>query len=89
MTRNDQAKMDEATTRVIESVRETAEPALEAVRTFVETVSDALPDLEDGPRRRIIEAGFKMTEDLVGLSARFAARVVTAGHEHRVAKTAA
>jgi len=92
MVRSDEMRMDESATRVIASVREATEPALEAVRQFVDTVNDVFPDLEEAPRRRVIEAGFKMTEDLVRLSTRFAEKVVKAGtpHEERhVARKAA
>ena len=53
--------------RIIESGREAEEFALEAVRKFVDTVNGIFPDVsEDGPRRKIIDSAFKMTEQLVG-----------------------
>lgn len=67
----------EATTKVIESVREAAEPALNAVRKFLDTVDGVFPDIgEEGPRRRVIDAAFKMTEELIGVSTHFAERLV-------------
>ena len=51
--------------------------ALEAVRRFVDTVDGAFPDVgEDGPRRKIIDSAFKMTEQLVGASNQFARNIV-------------
>lgn len=64
---------------IIESVRHAAEPALEAVRKFVETVNDMFPDVgEDGPRHKIIDSAFKMTEQLVGVSTQFAEKIINA-----------
>jgi len=52
--------------RVIESGREAEEFALEAVRKFLDTVDGAFPDVgREGPRRKIIDSAFKMTEQLV------------------------
>ena len=88
MTSTEQVKMAERTAHVIESVRQTTEPALEAVRDFMDTVNDVFPDLgEDGPRRKIIDSAFEMTEKLVGLSTRFAEQVVKeSGTAPKVAK---
>lgn len=61
------------------TVRETEESTLSAVRRFVETVNDAVPgDGDDGPRARIIDAAFKMTQDLVGASTQLAENIVKA-----------
>gem|GEM_PF-7099806 len=52
--------------RIIESGREAEEFALEAVRNFLDTVDNILPDVgQEGPRRKIIDSAFKMTEQLV------------------------
>lgn len=53
--------------RVVESLKTGETSALEAVHKFVDTVSSAVPDLgaEDGPRKKIIDSAFKMTEQLV------------------------
>ena len=52
--------------RIIESGREAEEFALEAVRNFLDTVDSILPDVgQEGPRRKIIDSAFKMTEQLV------------------------
>ena len=67
------------TNEIIESVRTTAEPALEAVRKFIDNVNGVFPDLsEDGPRRKIIDSAFHMAEQLVSLSTGFAEKVVNA-----------
>ena len=53
--------------RIMESGREAEEFALEAVRKFLDTIDGIFPDAsEDGPRRKIIDSAFKMTEQLVG-----------------------
>lgn len=63
--------------RMIDSVREAEESALEAVRKFVDTVNDAFPDLsEDAPRRKVIDSAFRMTEKLVGASNDLAQQIV-------------
>jgi len=53
------------TTRLIETVERAENVSLEAVRKFIDTVNGAFPDGEDGPRRRIIDSAFEMTEKLV------------------------
>ena len=70
---------DDNANRIIESLRDAEQSALEAVRKFVDTVDDAFPDLGEGggPRRTIIDAAFKMTEQLVGASNQLAQRIVT------------
>jgi len=63
--------------RIIESGREAEEFALEAVRKFLDTVNGIFPDLsEDGPRRKIIDSAFKMTEQLVGTWTQAAEKIV-------------
>ena len=60
------AKKSGTVERVIESGREAEELALEAVRKFLDTVDGAFPDVgREGPRRKIIDSAFKMTEQLV------------------------
>ncbi len=69
----------ESASRVIDSVRDAEQAALEAVRTFVDAVDAVFPDLsEDGPRRKIIDAAFRMTERLVGTSTELTQKIVTA-----------
>ena len=47
------------------------------MRKFVDTVDGVFPDVgEDGPRRKVIDAAFKMVEQLVGASNQLAQNVV-------------
>ncbi|MFZ4519592.1 MAG: hypothetical protein ACOYOP_14475 [Microthrixaceae bacterium] len=63
--------------RFIENLEKNEDRAIEAVREFVDTVDGAFPAVgEDGPRRRIIDAAFKMTEQLVGASNQLALNIV-------------
>ena len=75
MTETEHITRDDGATRVIDSVEEQA--ALEAVRKFLVTVDGVFPKVdEDGPRRKIIDSAFKMTEQLVGASNQLARRIV-------------
>jgi len=68
--------------RIIESGREAEEFALEAVRKFLDTVNGIFPDVsEDGPRRKIIDSAFKMTEELAGSWTQAAEKIVKATGE--------
>ena len=72
----------ESTNRIIDSVRDAEELALEAVRKFVDTVNGILPDVrDDAPRRKIIDSAVKMTEMLVGASSELAQKIVTAASD--------
>lgn len=63
--------------RLIGTIRDNEKSALEAVREFVDTVDGAFPSLgEDAPRRRIIDAAFRMTEQLVDTSNQVALNIV-------------
>jgi len=65
--------------RIIESGRDAEEFALEAVRKFVDTVDGIFPDTsQDGPRRKIIDSAFKMTEQLVSTWTQAAEKIVKA-----------
>lgn len=67
----------EGVRRLIESLEKNEKSALESMKRFVDAVNDAFPDIsEDGPRRQIIEAAFKMTEQVVEASNRMATSVV-------------
>ncbi len=60
-------------------MRDAEKSALESVQRFVDTVNGAFPDLgSDGPRRKIIDSAFKMTEQLVGTSNQLAEKIVKA-----------
>jgi len=79
MARPEESVGAEGASRIIESLGDAAEPALEAVRKFLDTVDGIFPALsEDGPRRKIIDSAFKMTEQLIGASTQLAQRVVKA-----------
>jgi len=71
----------EAANRIIESVRDSAEPALEAVRRFVDTVDRHFPDVGEEPRRKIIDAAFRMAEQLVKTGTQAAEKIVSATGE--------
>ena len=65
-----QGKSDGAA-RLIDTIQDAENHSPDAVRKFLDTVDGAFPDLShdnDGPRRKIIDSAFKMTEQLVGAS---------------------
>ena len=62
---------------VIKNLQENEKSALDAVKRFVDTVNDAFPDLnDDGPRRKIIDAAFGMTQQVVDASNKLAINLV-------------
>ena len=60
----------QAADRFIESFDHASKMALESVRKFLDTVNGVFPDVsaDDGPRKKIIDSAFRMTEQLVGTS---------------------
>ena len=64
--------------RIIESLQGAETSALEAVRKFLDTVNGVFPDVssDDGPRKKIIDSAFKMTEQLAGTWSELAQRIV-------------
>lgn len=70
----------ELSDHVLESVRQGQEAALEAVRTFVDTVDQAVPPHREEPSKRqeVIDAGFQMAERLVSTQYEFLHNVVGA-----------
>jgi hypothetical protein len=66
---------------IIESLQDAENSALEAVRKFLDTVNGVFPDFtaEGGPRQKIIDSAFKMTEQLVGTSTQLAEKIVKVG----------
>jgi len=77
MTKTESATRNEGLVGIVNSVEEAENSALEAVRGFLDTVDGVFPKVsEDGPRRKIIDSAFKMTEQLVGASNQLARRVV-------------
>ena len=55
------------TNRLVDTIEEAEHTSLEAVRKFVDTVDSVFPHLggDDGPRRKIVDSAFRMTEQLV------------------------
>jgi len=78
MTNTAEATRHEGALRVIESVQDADQSALEAVRKFLDTVDAVFPDVtrDGGPRRKIIDSAFKMTEELLGTSNKLAQKIV-------------
>lgn len=59
--------------RLIDAIEDAEHTSLKAVRKFVDAVDAAFPDIgEDGPRRKIIDSAFEMTDQLVRASNRLA-----------------
>jgi hypothetical protein len=84
MTNTEQTTRDDGALRIIDSVEDAEQSALDAVRKFLDTVDGVFPaDGEEGPRRKIIDSAFKMTEQLVGASNQLARRVVTVTEDAR------
>lgn len=62
---------------VIGTIESAEQATIDAVRTFVESVDRALPDIsDDSPRKKIIDSAFTMVERLVGTSNDLARNVV-------------
>jgi hypothetical protein len=69
----------ELSEQVLEAVKHGQQAALEAVRTFVETVDKSLPSLGDGPSKgqEVVDSGLAMAERLVQSQYEFLRNVVT------------
>jgi hypothetical protein len=67
-------------TRLIDTIEHAENVSLEAVRNFLDTVDGVFPHLgsDDGPRRKIIDSAFKMTEQLVSTSTGLAKNILDA-----------
>ncbi|MGA2305038.1 MAG: hypothetical protein ABSH29_12665 [Acidimicrobiales bacterium] len=76
--------------RIIESFRDAGNTALESMRKFLDTVNAAFPDVgaDHGPRQRIIDSAFKMTEQLVGASTQLAKKAAKRAPAKKAAKRA-
>ena len=76
--------------RIIESFRDAGNTALESVRKFLDTVNGAFPDVgaDHGPRQRIIDSAFKMTEQLVSASTELAKNAAKRAPAKKAAKGA-
>ena len=78
MTKTEPEARPDRASRVIESIQDLEQSALEAARKFVDTVDRQFPDVrEDGPRRKIIDSAFKMAEQMVNASNKFAQNIVS------------
>lgn len=67
----------ETARKLIGSLADSEKSALDAARRFVDTVNDTVPDTsEDGPRSKIIDSAFRMTQELVDAGNRLAMNVV-------------
>jgi len=73
----------DAADRIVGSLEGAENLALEAVRKFLDTVNGVFPDVspDNGPRQKIIDSAFKMTEQLVGTSSQLAQRMVKASQD--------
>ena len=76
--------------RIIESFRDAGNTALESVRKFLDSVNGAFPDVgaDHGPRQRIIDSAFKMTEQLVSTSTQLAKKAAKRAPAKKSAKQA-
>ena len=75
MTANESEQSD--TTPLFDKIENLEQVSLEAVRKFLDIVDGVFPDLsKDGPRRKIIDSAFKMTEQLVSTSTRLAQNIL-------------
>ena len=70
---------EDGATRLIDTIEHAEKTSLEAVRNFLDTVDGVFPHVggEDGPRRKIIDSAFKMTEQLVSTSTGLAKNILT------------
>ncbi len=67
---------------VVGSIEGLERSSLDAVRNFLDTLNSMFPDVRDDlPRRRVIDAAFKMVETLVG-SANQCSRDIVLATEH-------
>ncbi len=64
--------------RLVELFDDAGNTALESVRKFLDTVNGVFPDVstDHGPRQKIIDSAFKMTEQLVSNSTQLAGKIV-------------
>lgn len=63
--------------KFIDGLQANETSALDAIKKFVDTVNDIFPDFgEEGPRSRIIDAAFSMTQSIVESSNKMAKDLV-------------
>jgi len=78
--------------RLIETIEDAEQTALQAVRKFVSAIDDAFPHLsEDKPRRKAIDSTFDMIEQLVKNATGLAKHlvIVTGAEEGESGRTSA
>ncbi|MGO9343567.1 MAG: hypothetical protein ACLP6E_13780 [Acidimicrobiales bacterium] len=65
-------------TRLVDSIERAEHVSMEAVRRFLDNVNSVFPEPvgDGGPRRKIIDSAFKMTEELVGAANQLARNVL-------------
>ncbi len=65
-------------TRLVDSIERAEHVSLESVRRFLDNVNSVFPEpaSDGGPRRKIIDSAFKMTEELVGAANQLARNVL-------------
>jgi hypothetical protein len=71
----------ELSERVLESVQKGQQDALEALRTFVAAIDEALPSLVHEKRQHVLESGFSMADRLIGTQYGFLREVVRGAGE--------
>jgi len=76
-------KGTELSEQVLQQVKESQQTAIEAVRGFMESVDEALPDHEGGPSKRqeIIDSALQMSQKLVKTEYDFLTSVVHSAGE--------
>jgi len=82
MTSTERGPRVEEADQIIESLRDAEQFAFEAVRKFVEAIDSIFPDVsQDGPRRKVVDAAFKMTEQLVSAWTQAAEKMLRAASD--------
>jgi len=69
---------EDSNIRIVDSIERAEEVSLEAVRNFLDSIDSVFPHLggDEGPRRKIIDSAFKMTEQLVGAANQLARNIL-------------
>ena len=75
-------KGTDVSNEVLEAVKRGQQVALDAVRTFVEKVNEAIPTSDAATKRQeIIDSAFQMTDRLVATQYEFLQKVIRASSE--------
>ncbi|MCB0976647.1 MAG: hypothetical protein KDB02_04240 [Acidimicrobiales bacterium] len=68
---------DDGLQGLVKGIQANETSALQAIKRFVDTVNEAFPDItEDGPRQKVIDAAFKMTQQVVDASNQLAINII-------------